>query len=242
MRCLAIETSIQPGSIALLQRDEVVAEVQLPAQQRTAQSLAPALAAALAQWEWPASSIQLVAVAHGPGSFTGLRIATTAAKTFAYAVQAQLVALNTLDVIVAQLPSSVADACAVMDAQRGQLFAARYLWQDPQWQAQDQCQIIDRQDLPRLLGPRSVLTGPGLARLEATVAPEHLRRTDLLGPAHRRWVSWPGRPWSVGRASTRSSCSPNTTGPAMRKRRSGQTPSGTTLPSGANDAPRTRQC
>ncbi len=172
MRILAIETAVQRGSIALLeqrrQQCELVHEALLPVDQRSAQSLAPALADALQRVDWPSKSVDLVAVANGPGSFTGLRIAVTTAKTFAYAVGARLVACNTLRVLVEQLPANVTDACAVMDARRRQLFAARFRRAtDGQWNEVAPCQIIDRDTLVSRLSAETILTGPELERLTA---------------------------------------------------------------------------
>ena len=110
MRILAIETSTARGSVALLRRDELVGEFVLAEDQRTAQSLFPAMAQLLAQAGWAPRTIDLVAVTSGPGSFTGLRIAVTAAKTFAYGCGASLVAVDTLQVLAEQLPADVLDA------------------------------------------------------------------------------------------------------------------------------------
>src|SRR5262245_50788842 len=108
MRILAIETSGQRGSIAILnsQGDSLstLGQTILAADCRTAQSLAPALKSLLADAGWPSKSVELVAVAVGPGSFTGLRIGVTTAKAFAYAVGAQVIGINTLAVLAHQSP------------------------------------------------------------------------------------------------------------------------------------------
>src|SRR5688572_10548194 len=99
MRIIAIETSGRHGSLAVLSggaEDALLqCEAVLGGDQRTAQSLAPALRDLLAEVKWPPPSIGLVAVVVGPGSFTGLRIGVTTAKAFAYAVGAEIVGVNT---------------------------------------------------------------------------------------------------------------------------------------------------
>ncbi len=166
MRILALDTSTEQGSVALLERNHVVHETPLSSNCRAAQSLAPAMAALLQQADWSPASIGLVAVTNGPGSFTGLRIAVTAAKTFAYATQSRLIALNTLRVLVEQLPADTHQACALMDAQRRQLFFAVYQRaRDGAWQTMVPCQIVDRDQLAPLLNSGTVLTGPVLSRL-----------------------------------------------------------------------------
>ena len=119
MRVLALETSGREGSIALLKglakgTHQLVDQVELADGQRTAESLLPAIGTLLDQAQWPPRSIQLVSVATGPGSFTGLRIGVTTAKTFAFATGAKLVGVHTL---AALARASLARASLVRPAQ-----------------------------------------------------------------------------------------------------------------------------
>lgn len=165
MRILAIETSTKNSSIAVLEDHRVIRETGLPSDQGTARALAPALEAMFRETGWSPGSVDFVAVTHGPGSFTGLRIAVTTAKMFAYATGAQLVAVNTLRTLVEQLPAGVTDACAVINAQRQQVFAARYQRHAGQaWQVSLPCQVLGRDALLDILSPHTVVTGPLLAR------------------------------------------------------------------------------
>jgi tRNA threonylcarbamoyladenosine biosynthesis protein TsaB len=67
-----------------------------------------------------------VAAAVGPGSFTGLRVGLTTAKTFAYAVGAKILGVSTLETIAFAAPLASGVICPVIDAQRKQLFTARF--------------------------------------------------------------------------------------------------------------------
>jgi tRNA threonylcarbamoyladenosine biosynthesis protein TsaB len=135
MRILAIETSGRECSIAALEGQasaaQLLNQVLIAGHQRTAQLLAPAIAQLLTEVAWPASSLQLVAVTVGPGSFTGLRIGVTTAKTLAYAVGAEVIGVNTLAVLAEQAPSANRPLWAVVDAQRQELFAARFTGDSP---------------------------------------------------------------------------------------------------------------
>ena len=130
MRIIAIETSGRHGSLAVLSGVADDAQLQceavLSGEQRTAQSLAPALRDLLAEVNWPPATIGMVAVAIGPGSFTGLRIGVTTAKAFAYAVGAEIIGVNTLDVLASQIGQSPSLLWAIMDAQRQELFVAKF--------------------------------------------------------------------------------------------------------------------
>jgi tRNA threonylcarbamoyladenosine biosynthesis protein TsaB len=89
----------------------------------------------LADVQWRAADVQVIGVAAGPGSFTGLRIGVMTAKTLAYALGADVIAVDTLDVIAHQARSVLLQQAshdvpllwAVLDAGRDDLFAARYL-------------------------------------------------------------------------------------------------------------------
>ncbi len=72
------------------------------------------------------ATIAAVAVSHGPGSFTGLRIGVAAAKGLAFALKVPLFGIPTLELLAANAPSGRAAVCAVLDARRGELFAALY--------------------------------------------------------------------------------------------------------------------
>src|SRR5688572_22548430 len=116
-RLLAIETTTFTGSIALLDEDRIVAEARLPDELRSAQSLAPAIQTLLSHAGWPVNSLNLIAVAQGPGSFTGLRVGVTTAKTLAYALEAEVLGVDTLDVVAAQAQPITGRIHPVMDAQ-----------------------------------------------------------------------------------------------------------------------------
>jgi len=114
---------------------------------------------------WSPLDIQLIAVTQGPGSFTGLRIGVTAAKTLAYAVGAEVIGVNTLKVIASQVPAERQDVWAVMDAQRGQLFTARFRRREGDWEAIVETHIMDNGLWLQSLTPDAAVTGPGLAKL-----------------------------------------------------------------------------
>ena len=108
----------------------------------------------------------MIAVTDGPGSFTGLRSGVTTAKVFAYVTGADVVAVNTLQVMAAQANVLSDRLWAVMDAQRQQVFAAPFaLTDDAGRQAAFTTEILDNDAwLLRLVSGDSV-TGTGLAKL-----------------------------------------------------------------------------
>ena len=166
MRLLAIETTGLAGSVAALDDGNLLAELDLPPDQGSSQSLAPALGGLLATVGWRPKEVQAVAVVAGPGSFTGLRVGVTTAKTFAYAVRAEVLALDTLEVIAAAAPPEVTRLSVAVDAQRGQVVAADFVrasdgWMHPTGAAQ----LLDVEAWWAGLAPGSFVAGPVLRQL-----------------------------------------------------------------------------
>lgn len=170
MYILAIETSGQAGSVALWNDAGLVSLVELDSERRSAQTLAPAMRQILHDAGWRPRDVAVVAVAIGPGSFTGLRVGVTSAKAFAYAVQARVVGVNTLDVIAAQAsPSIVARGtrlCAGMDAGRNEVFAAQYIaGETGDWRCAEPAAILSRDAWLHQATPSHVFSGPVLDKL-----------------------------------------------------------------------------
>ena len=172
MLVLAFDVSSSLGSVAVLDGSQVLARLALDPEKRSAQTLAPAIADALTQAEGRPTQIGLIATTIGPGSFTGLRVGVTMAKTLAYALQCDLIGLNTLDVIAAQIPvemlaSHTVEIHAVLDAQRKELFAGRYQFEadhDRLRRLDDGLTILSAQTWCQTLRAGDFVTGSGLAR------------------------------------------------------------------------------
>jgi len=140
---LAVETSSRVGSVAAAAAGEMLAETVFSGPLRHSAEIFPAIGELLDRFGRKPDQIGQVYVSAGPGSFTGLRIAATLAKTMHLANSAKVVAVDTLDVIAANAVNLVAcDAsspsaiepegggiekvAAVLDAKRGQFFVAVY--------------------------------------------------------------------------------------------------------------------
>lgn len=184
MKILALETSGVAADVALLDassgQPQSVASRALLGRPRTAQTLAPAIRELLTEAGWKPGDVELVAVATGPGSFTGLRLGVTTAKVFAYAAAAKVQGVNTLQAI-AMNAIKVVDANTesrrlrvVMDAQRNQVFAATFsvdqLPQDVATISSSETSIVDDDAWWRSLAAGDLLLGPGLNKFRERLA------------------------------------------------------------------------
>jgi tRNA threonylcarbamoyladenosine biosynthesis protein TsaB len=170
LRILAIETSGRLGSVALLEiegdRSIVAAECRTPNGERTARSLLPTIHELLREYECRPADVNLVCVATGPGSFTGLRIGVVAAKTFAFATGARLVGVHTLAAIAAGIESREPDRLwTVLDAQRQELFVASFTGRSLIDQAVPETEILPVAEWVARLAPGDTVAGPPLAKL-----------------------------------------------------------------------------
>ncbi len=135
LKILALETTDAQGSVALCVGGEILTSRRLETERRSAQTLAPTIQETLAEFGWAPRDVDAVAVAIGPGSFTGLRVGVATAKMFAWAVGAKMIGVDALEAIASEierLPNgAAAGAVSVgIDAQRGDA-AVRRFWLEP---------------------------------------------------------------------------------------------------------------
>src|SRR5689334_17417203 len=120
-RALAIDTSSRVGSIAAARDGVVLAEEQFEHGLAHAAQIVPILDRLCRAQGWsPARDIDQLYVSAGPGSFTGLRIGITLAKTMALASGVKLVAVPSLRVLVENAPADANHVIVVLDAKRDQ--------------------------------------------------------------------------------------------------------------------------
>ncbi len=125
-RLVAIETSSRIGEVAVARGPEVLGQRQFSKAMRHAVELMPAIRDLTQAQGWKPSDIDAVYVSAGPGSFTGIRIAITIARALQQAIGCQLVGVPTVDVLAANAPPEVEHLAVIMDAKRGQIYAAGY--------------------------------------------------------------------------------------------------------------------
>ena len=121
-----METSTLTGAVALLDGDAVVGEHRLNVAVTHSERLLATIDHLLAAASWRLPDLAVLAVAIGPGSFTGLRIGVSTMKGLAFATGTPLVGIPTLDALAWGLPYAVCAVCAILDAKKGEVYAAVY--------------------------------------------------------------------------------------------------------------------
>jgi tRNA threonylcarbamoyladenosine biosynthesis protein TsaB len=128
MRVLALDTSALAGGVALVEDGRTVAEYLLDIRLTHSERLMPAVDRVLRDSGWDPEDLHGIAVAAGPGSFTGLRIGASAAKGLALALAIPIAAVPTLDAMAEGLPFADLPVCPVLLARRDEVYASLYRW------------------------------------------------------------------------------------------------------------------
>lgn len=166
MKILALETTERIGSVALAEDSNLLSKKRLGADKRSAQSLAPAIGQILDENGWKPGDVDLVAATVGPGSFTGLRVGVTTAKTFAYCAGGEVLGVDTLATIASAVPSEVGKIAVAIDAQRGEVVVAVFR-RDPQgrMRREGDAAVVEIDRWLEGLEAGVAVAGPILARL-----------------------------------------------------------------------------
>jgi len=158
MRVLALDTTGRAGSVALVVDGVVVDERAGDPARTHGERLPGELMAVLDAHDVPLSAIDLFAVAAGPGSFTGLRIGIATVQGLALVCRRPAIGVSVLEAL-AQLASRDAHGGASIgawvDAQRGDVFSARYVVSDAALSSS--ARLVER-DAPRVASPSATLT------------------------------------------------------------------------------------
>ena len=123
---LGIETANTPLSIAVVKDGKVVAEMVQNIKLTHSAGAMPAIEEILARIDVKPNDLDAIAVSEGPGSYTGVRIGVTLAKTLAWTLQKPLVGVSSLKTLAANAALYNGLICPIFDARRGNVYTAVY--------------------------------------------------------------------------------------------------------------------
>lgn len=195
MKILAIESSAKAASVALVEDGRLLAQNVQHAGLTHSRTLLPMLHSLLDGLGLELADIDKIAVAHGPGSFTGLRIGVATAKGLAYGAEKPLVGVSSLEAMAHQAKHLGAGLITpVMDARREQVYNALFrtegtsltrLTEDRAIAIEDLFAQADHKGPYLLVGDGAALCYTYLqsAGIPAEVLPEHLVQQTAWGVA-----------------------------------------------------------
>ncbi len=126
MRVLAIDSSGLTATVAVVEETQTIAEYTINYKKTHSQTLLPMIDAMAKMTELDLASVDAIAVAGGPGSFTGLRIGSATAKGLGLAWKKPLIHVPTLDGLAYQVYGCEDLICPIMDARRNQVYTGIY--------------------------------------------------------------------------------------------------------------------
>lgn len=126
MRVLAIDSSGLTATVAVVEDTQTIAEYTVNYKKTHSQTLLPMIAEMAKMIELDLDSIDAIAVAGGPGSFTGLRIGSATAKGLGLALGKPLIHVPTVDALAYNVYGCEDIICPIMDARRSQVYTGLY--------------------------------------------------------------------------------------------------------------------
>lgn len=128
MKILAFDTSNQTLTLGLLDNGKLIGEVTTTNNKNHSTTLMPAISWLMDEVKWTPQDLERIVVAQGPGSYTGLRIGVTTAKTLAATLQIDLVGISSLKTLAANAVRTPGIIVPLFDARRQNVYAAGYAW------------------------------------------------------------------------------------------------------------------
>lgn len=186
MLILAFETSAKAASVALFDGAQLLGEEYQNTGLTHSQTLLEMAQALLKQCGKTPQEVEAVAVAKGPGSFTGVRIGVAAAKGFAWGREIPLFGVSTLEAMALGLGIHQGYLCPVMDARRSQVYNALFYVNQGKLEQKAQDRAISLEDLKKELKNLEepiFLVGDGSILCYNTLQGEGINL--ILPPEHR---------------------------------------------------------
>jgi tRNA threonylcarbamoyladenosine biosynthesis protein TsaB len=190
---LALDTSTNSASLALLGDDHLVGEVTWNVGQRHSAEALQRLAWLLEASGAQPADLTDVAVAIGPGSFNGVRVALTVAKSLCFALDARLAACSTLDVAAWGYASAGDPLWALLDAGRGEVYAAEYpspATDAAAWAPVGDYLVLAPKELAARITGRALFCGEWRAETQAALGVALGERARFVSPLSTRRAAW----------------------------------------------------
>lgn len=185
MRILALDSSGLVATVAIVEDDQTIAEYTVNYKKTHSQTLLPMLDEIVKMTEFDLDTIDAIAVAGGPGSFTGLRIGSATAKGLGLALDKPLIHVPTVDGMAYNLFGCKGIICPMMDARRNQVYTGMYHFEN-EFEVVEEQMAIDVQELIQKLnayGEKVTFLGDGVPVYRAQLE-DGLKVPYSFAPAH----------------------------------------------------------
>jgi len=209
---LAVDTSTRMVGLALYDGVQIRSESVWQSHDYHTVELAPAVADLLARSNAKVTDLKALAVALGPGSFTGLRIGLALAKGLALAQHLPLIGIPSFDILAAAQPVSGEQLVTVLRAGRGRLAVCWYQPVNGAWQVNGRAEVLTAQELSERIQEPTLVCGELFEEEQRLLARK--RKNVILAPAAQSlrrpaWLAELGwKRWLTGKVDDPSTLSP----------------------------------
>ncbi|QIL50212.1 tRNA (adenosine(37)-N6)-threonylcarbamoyltransferase complex dimerization subunit type 1 TsaB [Weissella coleopterorum] len=157
MKTIAFDTSNQPLSAAVFQDGNLLEQFETNSPRNHSEQLLPTIDHLLQNQGWQPQDLNQVIVSQGPGSYTGLRLAVTTAKTLAFTLGLELIGISGLALLAANVLNEDTLIIPMMDARNDNVYAGQYRWQAGELVTVKADQHTSIHDLPLAVGAQAVV-------------------------------------------------------------------------------------
>ena len=198
---LGIDTSTQSVGIAIYDGNQVLCEESWISRRFHTVELAKAVHENLTRAGLSANELDVLGVAIGPGSFTGLRIGLALIKGIAYTQQLPVIGIPTLDITARAIPVSDQRLAAVLQAGRNRLAVGWYLANEGVWSLDGSIENLTLEELIKKIDQPCILTGELSRETRLAIADvEHITAADpplaMRSPKYLAELAW--KRWQAG--------------------------------------------
>lgn len=186
MKILAIDSSGLVASAAIIDDENMVAEYTINYKKTHSQTLLPMIHEIVKMTDTDLNSIDAIAIAGGPGSFTGLRIGSATAKGLGLALNKPLIHIPTVDGLAFNLYGTDKIICPIMDAKRNQVYTGLYEFENAQFHviaAQMAVTIDEIIEKINTIGREVIFIGDGIC-VYANQIENQIKVNYSFAPAH----------------------------------------------------------
>ncbi len=156
---IAIDTSTEFASLALVREDSIIAELSWHCGTNHTMETLPRLSDLLVKANLDIRNASCIVVARGPGSFNGLRAGISAAKGLAFSLNIPIIGISTLEATAYQHAEAGLPICALQNAGREELAMAIYQRKTNGWRRIAEEHLIRIEDLPLEIKEKTIFCG-----------------------------------------------------------------------------------
>jgi len=182
---LAVNTTTRQFGLALTDmQGTVLAEYLILPKERNFNGFMPAVHALVESSKVGMEEIQTIAVAIGPGSFTGMRVGLAMAKGMAQGLKIPIIGVSSLEALAGQVPYANHPVCPIIDSRKGEIFTALFYWSDDGEMVRTQEDTCLRtEDLASMATETTIVLGNDFNR-QSPLIKEALGAEAVLAQAH----------------------------------------------------------